>query len=67
MSSKHAEEGEEAHRDTTETHGPDSLDLVKKAHIERVLRMVGHDLNKAAALLEITVKELKGAMRRLGI
>ncbi|MCC6489215.1 MAG: hypothetical protein IT364_17070 [Candidatus Hydrogenedentes bacterium] len=47
--------------------GPDSLRRIRKEHIERVLRDLGNDLEEAARILGITVKELRRCMHKLGI
>ena len=44
-----------------------SLDAKRKTYIEHVLRTVGHDLEKAAVLLEIPVRRLRHLMHTLGI
>lgn len=44
-----------------------SLNEMRKQHIENVLRAVGYNRQRAAALLEVTGKELNKLMRQLGI
>jgi len=48
-------------------HAPKSLQDMRKAHIEKVLRLAGGDIDKAAALLRISVTELRRWMTKLGI
>jgi len=40
---------------------------MRKAHIEKVLRLAGGDLDKTSGLLGISVTELRRWMTRLGI
>ncbi len=48
-------------------HGPKSLRRMRKAHIERVLRMVGGNERQAAELLGVDCKELRRWVKRLGV
>ena len=59
--------GRETKERVPKTYGLGSLKNVRKQHILRVLRLVGYDEVKAATVLEISVTELRGWMRKLGI
>ncbi len=48
-------------------YGPQSLHAVRKAHVLRALRAADGDPARAAALLGVTVAELRHLVQRLGL
>lgn len=48
-------------------YGPNSLQRIRKEHIEEVLRLTGHNLEQTAQILEISMQELRRWMHKLGI
>lgn len=46
---------------------PKSLACMRKAHFERVLRLADNDITKAAELLDISPRELRRWLNKLGM
>ena len=58
---------DEIENSATPPFGPNSLDAIRKAHIEHVMRACRGNLKRASNLLQLNLSQLQNEMGRLGI